>query len=118
MFRWVLLSALFASRIYARKTIAVQVTPSESISKPVLPSFVSFSIEFVFFPDFAGNSSAPNTFSLNLLSNLGSIQGSNPIIRVGGNTQDYALYNASLPVATYSIFDYSKSKDYPTTISI
>jgi hypothetical protein len=53
-----------------------------------------------------------------LLSNLGDIQGSNPIIRVGGNTQDYALYNASLPVATYGIFNYNKSKDYPTTITI
>lgn len=119
MFRWfLLLSALFASRIHARQMVAIDVTPAESTSEPVLPSFVSFSIEFVFFPDFAGNSSAPNTFSLNLLSNLGSIQGSNPIIRVGGNTQDYALYNASLPVATYGIFDYSKSKDYPTTVSI
>lgn len=118
MFRWFLLSALFAPRIHARQMVAIHVTPAESTSEPVLPSFVSFSIEFVFFPDFAGNSSAPNTFSLNLLSNLGSIQGSNPIIRVGGNTQDYALYNASLPVATYGIFDYSKSKDYPTTVSI
>ena len=118
MFRWVLLSALFASRIYARTTVPIHVTPAASISEPVLPSFVSFSIEFVFFPDFAGNSSAPNLFSLNLLRNLGSIQGSNPIIRVGGNTQDYALYNASLPVATRGIFNYNQSEDYPTTITI
>ena len=35
----------------------------------------------------AGNSSHPNVFSYNLLKNLGAIQGSYPIIRVGGNTQ-------------------------------
>lgn len=73
---------------------------------------MSFSIEFASFPDFAGTSqgatyvaslrtikaelltnqsagnlSNPNTFSYNLLSNLGTLQGSYPIIRVGGNTQ-------------------------------
>ena len=96
----------------------LKVTPAQDASAPVLPSFVSFSIEFVFFPDFAGNSSAPNTFSHNLLSNLGKIQGSNPIIRVGGNTQDYPIYNASQPVATVGTFNYNKSRDYPTTITI
>lgn len=55
--------------------------------EPVLRSFVSFSIEFAFFPDFAGNKSAPNVFSDNLLANLGALQGSKPDIRVGGNTQ-------------------------------
>lgn len=43
----------------------------------------------------AGNLSHPNNFSYNLLKNLGDLQGFNPIIRVGGNTQ-YAHY--SFPV--------------------
>jgi hypothetical protein len=119
MFGWLLfLSALLSLPIHALQVVSFSVTPAEDTGVPVLPSFVSFSIEFVFFPDFAGNSSHPNTFSSNLLNNLGRIQGSNPIVRVGGNTQDYPLYNASLPVPTYGIFNYNKSKDYPTTITI
>lgn len=66
----------------------------------------------------SGNNSSPNTFSDNLLTNLGNIIGTKPYIRVGGNTQDYALYNASLPYALNGTFDYSRSSDYPTTIFI
>lgn len=116
--RFLFLGALLALRTCALKTVALSVAPAQNTSEPLPPSFVSYSIEFAFFPDYAGNSSAPNTFSFNLLSNLGGIQGSNPIIRVGGNTQDYALYNASLPVATYGIYNYSVSRDYPTTLTI
>lgn len=54
---------------------------------PLPPGFVAFSIEFAFFPDFAGNKSNPNTFSNNLLNNLRDLQGTKPYIRVGGNTQ-------------------------------
>jgi hypothetical protein len=66
--------------------VTVPGTPAAA-GAPVLESFVSFSIEFAFFPDFAGNTTAPNTFSGNLLSNLGEFQGTKPHIRVGGNTQ-------------------------------
>lgn len=54
-----------------------------------LESFVSFSIEFASFPDYAGNLTSPNTYSNNLLNNLGALEGSKPMIRVGGNTADY-----------------------------
>lgn len=37
---------------------------------------------------------------------------------MGGNTQDYALYNGSLPRAVHGIYDYNRSRDYPTTIQI
>lgn len=37
---------------------------------------------------------------------------------MGGNTQDYALYNASQEQALIGSFDFARSKDYPTTISI
>lgn len=99
-----------------------------------LESFVSFSIELSSFVDYAGtcydfvtatladkyqgNLSVPNTFSYNLLSNLGNLMGSEPYVRVGGNTQDYALYNASLKEAINGTYDPAKSKDYPTTIYI
>lgn len=102
---------------------------------PILEAFVSYSIEFSSFPDFAGissplhhpiaafltsigNNSHPNAFSNNLLNNLGNFTGTKPHIRVGGNTQDYALYNANLGVALEGIVVPSRSPDYPTTISI
>lgn len=66
----------------------------------------------------AGNHSSPNDFSYNLLANLGKIQGTNPIIRVGGNTQDYATYDSSQTEALIGSYDFSRSRDYPTTISI
>lgn len=62
-----------------------------------LDSFVSYSIEFSSFPDFAGNETVPNTFSNNLLNNLGALQGTKPHIRVGGNTQDFG---AAHPLTT------------------
>jgi hypothetical protein len=65
-----------------------------------------------------GNKSAPNSFSYNLINNLGALSGSKPYIRVGGNTQDYALYNASQKTSLVGIVDPSRSPDYPTTIHI
>lgn len=65
-----------------------------------------------------GNKSHPNNFSNNLLSNIGALIGTKPYIRVGGNTQDYALYNASLPYALNGTVDPKRSPDYPTTIYI
>jgi hypothetical protein len=53
-----------------------------------------------------------------LLENLGRLTGTKPYIRVGGNTQDYALYNSSLPFALNGTFNPAKSADYPTTIYI
>ncbi|CCC05997.1 unnamed protein product [Sordaria macrospora k-hell] len=98
---------------------AVQISVDESASSnPVFDGYVSYSIEFSSFPEFAGNNSRPNTFSENLLGNLGKIIGTKPYIRVGGNTQDYALYNASLPYGLNGTIDPKRSSDYPTTIFI
>jgi len=66
--------------------ISVSAKP-ENASNPLLEGYVSYSIEFAFFPDYAGNTSSPNSFSYNLISNLRDIQGVPPYIRVGGNTQ-------------------------------
>ncbi|OCL03668.1 glycoside hydrolase family 79 protein [Glonium stellatum] len=85
---------------------------------PLLQSFVSYSIEFAFFPDYAGNASYPNLFSNNLLESISAFSGTKPYIRVGGNTQDYALYDASLSVATNGTYIPSISKDYPLILSI
>lgn len=116
----------------------VPVTPPSHASQPLLDSFVSFSIEFSSFPDFAGNSTHPNNFSYNLLQNLWDLQGTPPIIRVGGNTQsvtdpftslksisnlthlsrDYYTFDATQQEALVGSVDPSRSPDYPTTISI
>ncbi|KPI35447.1 Beta-glucuronidase [Cyphellophora attinorum] len=102
----------------AATPIQLSISPPSNASAPIRKSFVSFSIEFSSFPDFAGNNSHPNNFSYNLLNNLDGLQGSKPIIRVGGNTQDYATVNASQEAALIGSYDFNKSKDYPTTISI
>ena len=65
----------------------VLVPAIEVAGEAVLKNFVSFSIELAFFPDFAGNKAKPNTFTNNLLEELGKWQGGKPNIRVGGNTQ-------------------------------
>ncbi|KAJ2970373.1 hypothetical protein NUW58_g9720 [Xylaria curta] len=65
-----------------------------------------------------GNLSNPNKFSNNLLNNLGYLTGTKPYIRVGGNTQDYAIYNRSLTVALDGTVNETRSPDYPTTIEI
>jgi hypothetical protein len=69
------------------KYITLPQNPSIQASGPIGPSFVSFSIEFASFPDYAGNLSHPNIYSDNLLSNIAKYQGSKPVIRVGGQTQ-------------------------------
>lgn len=56
-------------------------------TKPVANDLQSFSIEFSYFPDFAGNKSHPNEFSKTLLGNLKEITGIAPVVRVGGTTQ-------------------------------
>ena len=94
---------------------------------------MSFAIEFLFFPDFAGlspprrdgfsimilvgNYSSPNTFSDTLLNNIGNISGTKPYIRVGGNSQDMAIYDAALPTATKVTWVQSPSM-HPEDISI
>ncbi|KAI5864771.1 glycoside hydrolase family 79 protein [Durotheca rogersii] len=84
--------------------------------------FVSYSIEFSSFPDYAGNKSHPNTFSYALLANLGAVSGPGgaplPCVRVGGNTQDYALFDPDLAVALNGTYDPARSPDYPTTLAV
>ena len=60
--------------------------PSEN-SEPVPNDLQAFSIEFAFFPDYAGNKSNPNVFSKTLLKNFEDITGKSPIVRVGGTSQ-------------------------------
>lgn len=47
---------LLAAKSATGAIIPLSLTPPENVSQPVLDSFVSFSIEFSSFPDFAGES--------------------------------------------------------------
>lgn len=69
-----------------QEAIAIPARPDES-ANCVPNDLQSFSFEFSFFPDFAGNHSHPNEFSKTLLGNLKEITGAPPVIRVGGTTQ-------------------------------
>ena len=71
--------------------IAIPDVPKDS--NPVSRDLQSFSIEFAYFPDFAGNKSHPNGFSKALLGNLEKITGILPKVRVGGTTQ----YDSMIP---------------------
>ncbi|PVH67679.1 glycoside hydrolase family 79 protein [Cadophora sp. DSE1049] len=84
---------------------------------PVLNGFVSYSIELAFLPDFAGNKADPNTFSDSLLNNLKEFQGSKPNIRVGGNTQDFALFDKNLKSAINATYT-SVSPDWPAFLDL
>ncbi|KAI8626781.1 glycoside hydrolase family 79 protein [Xylariaceae sp. FL1651] len=113
------LSSSVVAKIVSNVSSTVNPTISEDIivGQP-LEGFVSFSIELASFPDFAGNQSSPNKFSNNLLDNLGYLVGTKPYIRVGGNTQDYAIYNPNLTIALNGTVNATRSPDYPTTIEI
>ncbi|KAH8883671.1 hypothetical protein GQ53DRAFT_752896 [Thozetella sp. PMI_491] len=98
--------------------VQYSLAPSVANGSQPYDGFVSYSIEFSSFPDFAGNTSHPNTFSNQLLENIKDLIGTKPYIRVGGNTQDYAIYNASLSFAINGTFNPNRSLDYPTTLFI
>ena len=83
-----LLLAVLAQQVVGQgQPLAVPYSPSAGASEPVPKDVSSFSIEFSSLVDYAGNTSHPNEFSLNLLSNLRDATGTFPRIRVGGTTQ-------------------------------
>lgn len=82
---------LAASALYvtvgncSNNPIVIPLPPKKS--EPISNDLQSFSLEFAFFPDYAGNKSAPNQFSQNLLRNFKEITGVYPKVRVGGTSQ-------------------------------
>lgn len=102
------LSLVFAlAYAHPRQQKAIKVTiPDRAPSTAGVPleNFVSFSIEFSYFPDFAGNTTHPNTFSNNLLNNIAHYSGTKPYVRVGGSSQDNAYFVASQREGTILTF--------------
>ncbi|RMZ40823.1 putative glycoside hydrolase family 79 protein [Aspergillus flavus] len=76
-------------------------------------TYQSFSIEFSFMADYAGNDSHPNLFSRQMLQNLYDISGAYPIIRVGGSTQNAAVYYPNQTEAIIAPFS-SVAADQPS----
>ncbi|KAF1993337.1 glycoside hydrolase family 79 protein [Amniculicola lignicola CBS 123094] len=82
---------------FAQTSASVSAAPKASkaaVSSPLDPSFAGFGIEPSNLFSFTGNDET-NTFSVQLLQNLADHSGAPPHIRLGGNTQDYIIYDAS-----------------------
>ncbi|XXG97324.1 hypothetical protein Hte_003620 [Hypoxylon texense] len=67
-------------------------TPPADISPPIDPAFAGFGIEPSNLFSFTG-AAEPNNFTFNLLNNLASYTGKPPHVRIGGNTQDYMVFD-------------------------
>ncbi|KAH8801732.1 hypothetical protein F5884DRAFT_889825 [Xylogone sp. PMI_703] len=80
-------------------------------------NFQSYSIEFSYMLDFAGNHSHPNKFSYQMLKNLYDISGAYPIIRAGGTTQNRATFVENQTEALIAKFSAS-SPDQPSSLTI
>ncbi|KAJ5668439.1 uncharacterized protein N7477_007009 [Penicillium maclennaniae] len=123
MFVTLLLSAAVAAAVPTvsqrdNSPVSVAKDAPNTAGAAILHPFVSFSIEFAFFPDYAGNLSSPNKFSNQLLDNLGDLQGVKPYVRVGGNTQDLALYDPTLKTSVNGTIVPAVSEDYPYLLYI
>ncbi|KAF2102196.1 family 79 glycoside hydrolase [Rhizodiscina lignyota] len=120
---WILsaITLLLASVVSADSSsisIPAKSSPPASASTVLARNFLSFSVEFAFWADFAGNKSHPNEFSNNLFANLRAESGGEPIIRIGGNTQDHVTYVADQEQGIINIFNYAYNLDQPQNSSI
>jgi len=80
----------------AQDTVSLAITakPTAGASKIISPSFAGFGIESSNLYSFTGGSSE-NQLTKNLLANLANYTGTPPHLRIGGNTQDYFIYDQS-----------------------
>ncbi|KAF1938215.1 hypothetical protein EJ02DRAFT_458046 [Clathrospora elynae] len=88
--------SLSAARVAFAQSLSISLgtnAPSGA-SDYINPSFAGFGIEPSNLFSFTGGDTA-NQFSVQLLQNLADYSGAPPHIRLGGNTQDYLVYNAS-----------------------
>lgn len=77
-----------AAPINTTGNVSITVPTSQPpFAKPMDPALASFSLEFQFWPTYAGNATnQPNQYVNQLLSNLGERTGKTPAIRVGGES--------------------------------
>ncbi|OJJ02013.1 hypothetical protein ASPVEDRAFT_131611 [Aspergillus versicolor CBS 583.65] len=79
-------------------------------------NFLSYSIEFSYMLDYAGNNSHPNEFSKQLLENIHDISGAYPIIRAGGSTSNRAVFLSNQSEAL--VQEFGSDPDQPKSLSI
>ncbi|KAJ3544655.1 hypothetical protein NM208_g2936 [Fusarium decemcellulare] len=94
--------------VRATEAVPINITANVPITIPSsLPPFAklldrslaSFSLEFQFWPTYAGNATGqPNYYVNQLLSNLGERTGQTPAIRVGGTSENTAYVDTSFQV--------------------
>lgn len=113
------LSPMTLMAVLARSTDIITTIPSAPPlhANTPLDQFLSYSIEFSSFVDYAGNLSHPNTYSDTLLENIAYYAGRKPLVRVGGNTQDLTIFNSSQKQAVEQQFSAS-NPDYPANQTI
>ncbi|KIM94392.1 glycoside hydrolase family 79 protein [Oidiodendron maius Zn] len=117
--------AAFASLVpLAASTVPFRpnITNTIKLSPPTTPShgrqvvdaaYQSFSIEFSYMADYGGNDTNPNLFSRQVVQNLYDISGEYPIFRVGGSTQNSAVYYPNQTEAIIDPFN-SVASDQPS----
>ncbi|EXJ95859.1 hypothetical protein A1O1_00984 [Capronia coronata CBS 617.96] len=91
-----LVGATFLALATAQNTASLAITaqPTSGVSGIISPSFAGFGIESSNLFSFTGGSNE-NKLSQNLLENLANYTGTPPHLRIGGNTQDYFVWNES-----------------------
>lgn len=110
----VILLAARASTATAVINITADVPISVPSSQPPFaklmnPALASFSLEFQFWPTYAGNATnQPNQYVNQLLGNLGERTGKSPAIRVGGQSNVFPLWLLESSAETTSNYSFSK----------
>lgn len=91
-----LVGATLLAFAVAQNTVSLAITaqPTSGASGIVSPSFVGFGIEPSNLFSYTGGSSE-NQLTKNLLENLANYTGTPPHLRIGGNTQDYFIWDES-----------------------
>ncbi|CAN8099818.1 unnamed protein product [Discula destructiva] len=86
---------LLSSAMVAAESITISLSAASApATQYVDRSFAGFGIEPSNLFSFTGGADT-NSLSINLLDNLGKYTGKPPHIRLGGNTEDYMIYDAS-----------------------
>jgi hypothetical protein len=90
-----LVAAVVPHLAFAQTSLSLSAEPkatNAAVSSPLDPSFAGFGIEPSNLWSFTGNAQI-NQFSVTLMQNLADYAGAPPHIRLGGNTQDYFVYD-------------------------
>ncbi|KAI0406616.1 hypothetical protein F4802DRAFT_606064 [Xylaria palmicola] len=113
---------LAALAALATTSEARNITDTIKLSPPKSPApgrqvvdaaYSSYSVEFSYMADYAGNDTHPNLFSKQVVQNLYDVSGAYPIIRVGGSTQNSAVYYPNQSEALIAPFS-SPAADQPS----